>query len=62
MRLPRIQATEGPNGITWWLDILRRHSERRYVSDGDPNTVTVPRNRASAVDKSHLNGARLRLY
>jgi peptidoglycan/xylan/chitin deacetylase (PgdA/CDA1 family) len=62
MHLPRIQATEGVMGITYWLDDLQRHPGRRYVSDGDPNTITVPRSQQSAVDKAKLNGASLRLY
>ncbi|HZO89231.1 MAG TPA: polysaccharide deacetylase family protein [Chthonomonadaceae bacterium] len=62
MRLPRIQAIEGPMGITYWLDDLKRHPERRYVSDGDPNTVTVPRAQADNVDKAKLHGATLRVY
>jgi peptidoglycan/xylan/chitin deacetylase (PgdA/CDA1 family) len=62
MRLPRIQANELPYGITFWLDILKRHPNLRFVSDGDPNTVTVPRSQADKVDKSHLNGLTLRTY
>jgi peptidoglycan/xylan/chitin deacetylase (PgdA/CDA1 family) len=43
-RLPRIQAVEGE--ITRWLDHFDRHPEERYVSDGDPHTITVPRGSA----------------
>lgn len=62
MRLPRIQATEGDAGITYWLDDLARHPEHRYVSDGDPNTVTVPKSKEDKVDASKLQGATLRTY
>jgi peptidoglycan/xylan/chitin deacetylase (PgdA/CDA1 family) len=46
--IPRIQplAWNGgpPNyGSGFWLDHLRRHPEDRYVSDGDPGTVTFRR-------------------
>jgi peptidoglycan/xylan/chitin deacetylase (PgdA/CDA1 family) len=41
LRLPRIQAVEGEAGITYWLDRLKA-TENAYVSDGDPDTVTVP--------------------
>ena len=27
----------------FWLDVLRRHPERRYVSDGDPSHIFFPR-------------------
>jgi hypothetical protein len=28
-----------------WLDILENEKGRRYVSDGDPNTISFPRAR-----------------
>jgi hypothetical protein len=43
-RLPRIQAVEGE--ITRWLDHCDRHPEERYVSDGDPRTITIQRGSA----------------
>ena len=39
--LPRIQATEAELG--YWISHFDKRSEERYVSDGDPATVTVPR-------------------
>ncbi len=62
MRLPRIQACEGNCGITFWLDALAAHPARRYVSDGDPAAVTVPRDAQAQVDGSRLQGAALRTY
>jgi peptidoglycan/xylan/chitin deacetylase (PgdA/CDA1 family) len=46
--VPRIRtsppgARDGDFGSTYWLDELRRHRERRYVSDGDPATISFPR-------------------
>jgi peptidoglycan/xylan/chitin deacetylase (PgdA/CDA1 family) len=38
--LPRIQAIETDFGH--WLTHFDKHPEERYVSDGDPATVTVP--------------------
>jgi peptidoglycan/xylan/chitin deacetylase (PgdA/CDA1 family) len=48
--IPRIRTTppgvgEQEWGSSWWLDILERERGRRYVSDGDPNTVSFPRAR-----------------
>lgn len=62
MRLPRIQAIEGDFGITYWLDHLQNDPGKRYVSDGDPETVTVPRDSREEVDDAKLQGARLRVY
>jgi hypothetical protein len=42
-RLPRIQALE--RGISTWLDWFDKHPTERFVSDGDPATVTVPAER-----------------
>jgi peptidoglycan/xylan/chitin deacetylase (PgdA/CDA1 family) len=39
-RLPRIQALEAE--LDRWLAHFERHPEDRFVSDGDPTTVTVP--------------------
>jgi peptidoglycan/xylan/chitin deacetylase (PgdA/CDA1 family) len=48
--IPRIRTT--PPGVadqewgsSWWLDILKREKGRRYVSDGDPSTISFPRAR-----------------
>jgi hypothetical protein len=38
--LPRIQAME--REIDGWLTYFERHPDERYVSDGEPGTVTVP--------------------
>jgi len=39
-RLPRIQAVE--HDISTWLTYFERRPEDRFVSDGDPATVTIP--------------------
>jgi peptidoglycan/xylan/chitin deacetylase (PgdA/CDA1 family) len=50
--IPRIRTT--PPGVgdqqwgsSWWLDILKDHPERRYVSDGDPATISFPQDEQS---------------
>jgi len=40
VRLPRIQATE--RELAYWLNYFDKHPGERFVSDGDPNSVTVP--------------------
>jgi peptidoglycan/xylan/chitin deacetylase (PgdA/CDA1 family) len=54
-RLPRIQAVEPE--ITGWLAHFDRRPEERYVSDGDPATVTVPAGSAAKVRQTR--GARI---
>ena len=46
-RLPRIQAVEGDLG--YWIGHFDRHPGERYVSDGDPATITVPKGMADKV-------------
>lgn len=62
MKLPRVLAFGGHMGITFWLDDLKRHPESRYVSDGNPKMVTVPKAVVGKVDKRKLHGAKLRVY
>jgi hypothetical protein len=62
MRLPRIQACEQNSGSTFWLDRMKKGEMGRYVSDGDPNTTTIPSSLEAKCDKSHLNGSTLRVY
>jgi peptidoglycan/xylan/chitin deacetylase (PgdA/CDA1 family) len=52
--IPRIRTTprgaaEPEYGSSWWLDHLRRDPDRRYVSDGDPNTIAFPRRFSDAL-------------
>jgi peptidoglycan/xylan/chitin deacetylase (PgdA/CDA1 family) len=54
--IPRVRTSpqkgKTPNyGSTFWLDQLRRHPEERFISDGDPGTVSFPRS-----ERSELNG------
>ena len=40
VRLPRIQAVE--RDLAYWLTYFDKNPHERFVSDGDPNSVTVP--------------------
>ena len=63
--VPRIRASDhhdGPRGLTSWLNYFDKHPERRYVSDGNPRTVTVPKELRDRVDPARLNGATLIPY
>jgi hypothetical protein len=48
LAIPRIRSTPGWDGgepdytSGFWFDVLERHPERRYVSDGNPATVSFP--------------------
>ncbi len=51
VRLPRIQALEPE--LTRWLTYFDKNPQERFVSDGDPTTVTVPAARKDKV-RPHL--------
>ncbi len=47
----RITCGEDDFELFYWLDILKNHPEKRYISDGNPTLVTLP---ASLADQLSL--------
>jgi len=52
--IPRIRtsppdARDPLMGSTYWLDDLKANPGKRYVSDGNPDTISFPRDRADAL-------------
>ena len=62
LRIPRVLGVETGDGIPYYLDYLKSHPAERYVSDGDPNAVTVPLRMARFVKQASLRGLALRTY
>ncbi len=61
----RIRASETKVdgvGMYDWLAVLDKNPERRYISDGNPDIVTVPKKFEEKVDKEKLNGKELYIY
>ena len=56
-RLPRIQAMDSE--VNSWLRYFDRHPEERFVSDGDPATVTILKGRRGELGE--LAGKKLRI-
>ena len=46
--------------LTWWLP--RMTEKRMFISDGDPKTIVVPKDKSSQVDTEKLNGKTLITY
>lgn len=46
--------------LAWWLEKQKRESQ--YISDGNRETVTVPKDNEASVDTSKLNGRKLVVY
>ncbi|MBS4030622.1 MAG: polysaccharide deacetylase family protein [Clostridiales bacterium] len=59
-RLPRIRADE--TELSRWLDYFKNNPDQQYISDGDPDTITVPEHIAGNVDSAGLSGRTLRTY
>ncbi len=49
-------------GLYHWLRYFSENPERKYVSDGDPTTVTVPRPMVFRVDAGRAGNRRIRNY
>lgn len=59
LRVPRVQVVDPSFRLSMtfpytWLDEFDRHPERRFVSDGDPETVAAPRGAADRLDPRGL--------
>jgi hypothetical protein len=50
-----------PGALERQLAAYDRNPERRYVSDGNPNTVSVPQALVERVDRNRLAGRELRI-
>ena len=62
--IPRVRSSHLPwNGdrdftAAFWLDELRKHPDQRYVSDGNPRTITFPRAEAGQLAARFQSRAR----
>lgn len=65
IRLPRVRGSEMKTdgvGLYDWLQYFEKKPEKRYISDGNPNTVAIPENEKENVDQNKLNGKELVVY
>lgn len=46
--------------LEWWLNSMSR--ERQYISDGNPDTVSVPKSQEEFVNKEKIGGRELVIY
>jgi peptidoglycan/xylan/chitin deacetylase (PgdA/CDA1 family) len=59
-RLPRVRADE--EQLHKWLTYFQNHPEKRYISDGNPDIVTIPMGQENNIAKNSLNDKELRIY
>jgi peptidoglycan/xylan/chitin deacetylase (PgdA/CDA1 family) len=56
-RLPRVQAVE--QDLNYWLRYFERNPHERFVSDGDPTTVTIPSGRADGIRRDAIGSLKV---
>jgi len=63
LALPRVRASgiePVDADLAWWLNKLTR--EQQYISDGNPDTITIPKEKETEIDDGKLNGKELVVY
>ncbi len=64
-RLPRIRASEIKTdgvGLYDWLEVLKDNPHRRYISDGDPRTITAPESLKDLLNEERADNHNMRFY
>jgi peptidoglycan/xylan/chitin deacetylase (PgdA/CDA1 family) len=64
-RLPRIRASElkmGGTGIYDYLASFEKHPEKRYISDGNPNTIVIPLSEKENINSDSIVDKQLITY
>lgn len=59
-QLPRIQVFQ--EEFDKWLNYFDSHPEKRYISDGNPDTIAIPSANQDIIDKSKLGDKELLIY
>jgi len=65
LSIPRVRGSETKVdgvGMYDWLAVFDKHPEKRFISDGNPNIVTVPKKLAEKVDSEKIGEKELYLY
>ncbi len=60
LKIPRIRADE--ENFTRWLVFFKENSHLRYVSDGDAEKITVPKDMLDVLNEGVLSDRRLHIY
>jgi hypothetical protein len=49
-------------GLYDWLQHFEKRPEKRYISDGNPDTMAIPESEKENIDQSKLKGKELIIY
>lgn len=64
-RLPRVRASEmktAGTGIYDWLEHFEKKPNERYISDGNPNTISIPEEELSKTDQDSVKDKKIITY
>lgn len=64
-RLPRVRGSEmlvAGTGLYDYLKYFEKNPGKKYISDGDISTVTIPESEANNIDKNRIGEKQLKVY
>lgn len=63
LNVPRVRGTNNEEMDLWWfLDYFKINPQLKYISDGEPDTISVPLDREKLVNKESLGEKTLNIY
>lgn len=58
----RVHGSSAKFGMRFWLEDFDNKPSKRYISDGDKDTITIPEDYVDKIDKNQLKDKKLRTY
>ncbi len=58
----RVHGSNEEFGIRYWLEYFENHPEKRFISDGQKDVVTIPEDLEEVIDKDKIGNKELRIY
>ncbi|MDO4754205.1 MAG: polysaccharide deacetylase family protein [Bacillota bacterium] len=58
----RVQCGEMEFQMHWWMDIYEQNPENRFISDGVPEIISVPKSWEEDINKDMIDSERLNIY
>jgi len=60
---PRVRGSEGESGDLWfYFEYYESHPEKRFVSDGDKNTIVIPNAMIDKINTNYVNDLTIVTY
>lgn len=63
LNVPRVRGTNNEEMDLWWfLDYYKANPQLKYISDGEPDVISVPLDRENLVNKESIGEKTLNIY